>query len=98
VSAQPSKYRFLPIDAFSPAPASDFKLRSFSGSKESQLHNYEDVKPFLDGIDRDLHPGALSTHGRAIADGLPSSRPRPPSDALGAATSPARSRSPAAAW
>jgi Asp/Glu/hydantoin racemase len=63
VSTQPSKYRFLLINAFSLAPGSDFKLRSFSGPKESQLYNYEDVKPFLEGIDWDLHPGAPSTHG-----------------------------------
>ena len=58
-----SKYRFLLINAFSLAPGSDFKLRSFSGPKETQLYNYEDVKPFLEGIDWDLHPGAPATHG-----------------------------------
>ena len=58
-----NKYRFLLINAFSLAPGSDFKLRSFSGPKETQLYNYEDVKPFLDGIDWDLHPGAPATHG-----------------------------------
>ena len=34
MSAEPSKYRFLLINAFSLAPGSDFKLRSFSGPKE----------------------------------------------------------------
>ena len=42
MSAQPSRYRFLLINAFSLAPGSDFTLRSFSGSKESQLYNYEE--------------------------------------------------------
>ncbi len=60
---QPSKYRFLLINAFSLKPGSEFRLRSFSGPKETQLHNYDDVKPFLAGIDWDLHPGAPSTHG-----------------------------------
>ena len=63
VSAEPSKYRFLLINAFSLAPGSDFRLRAFDGPKETQLHNYEDVKPFLAGIDWDLHPGAPATHG-----------------------------------
>jgi allantoin racemase len=63
VSAEPSKYRFLLINAFSLQPGGEFRLRSFAGPKESQLYNYEDVKPFLAGIDWDLHPGAASTHG-----------------------------------
>ena len=63
MSAEPSKYRFLLINAFSLAPGSEFRLRAFDGPKETQLHNYEDVKPFLAGIDWDLHPGAPSTHG-----------------------------------
>src|SRR6185436_20383520 len=63
VSAAPSKYRFLLINAFSLQPGSEFRLRSFAGPKESQLYNYEDVKPFREGIDWDLHPGALATHG-----------------------------------
>ena len=63
MSAESSKYRFLLINAFSLAPGSEFRLRAFDGPKETQLHNYEDVKPFLAGIDWDLHPGAPSTHG-----------------------------------
>ena len=58
-----SKYRFLLINAFSLAPASDFQLRSFSGPKETQLYNYQDLKPFLAHIDWELHPGAPTTHG-----------------------------------
>ena len=49
VTAQPSKYRFLLINAFSLAPGNDFQMRSFSGPKETQIYNYEDVKPFLAG-------------------------------------------------
>ena len=63
MSAEPSKYRFLLINAFSLPPGGDFKLRAFDGPKEQQLYNYEDVKPFLEGIDWDLHPGAAATHG-----------------------------------
>ena len=50
MSAAPSKYRFLLINAFSLQPGSEFQLRSFSGAKELQLYNYEDVNPFLEGI------------------------------------------------
>jgi Asp/Glu/hydantoin racemase len=63
VTAQPSKYRFLLINAFSLAPGNDFQMRSFSGPKETQLYNYEHVKPFLADVDWDLHPGAPTTHG-----------------------------------
>ena len=60
---QPSKYRFLLINAFSLAPGNDFQMRSFSGPKETQIYNYEDVKPFLADVDWDLNPGAPATHG-----------------------------------
>ena len=46
-----SKYRFLLINAFSLAPGNDFQLRSFTGPKETQIYNYEDLKPFLADID-----------------------------------------------
>jgi len=58
VTATPSKYRFLLINAFSPPPGSDFQLRSASGPKETQILNYEGLKPFLADVDWDLHPGA----------------------------------------
>src|SRR5471030_1127032 len=58
-----SKYRFLLINAFSLAPGSEFQLRSFTGPKETQIYNYQDVAPFLEGVDWDLHPGARATHG-----------------------------------
>ena len=38
-------------------------MRSFTGPKETQVYNYEDLKPFLADIDWDLHPGARATHG-----------------------------------
>jgi allantoin racemase len=58
-----SKYRFLLINAFSLAPGNDFQMRSFTGPKETQVYNYEDLKPFLADIDWELHPGARTTHG-----------------------------------
>jgi allantoin racemase len=63
VTAQLAKYRFLLINAFSLAPGNDFQMRSFSGPKETQIYNYEDVKRFLADIDWDLNPGAPTTHG-----------------------------------
>ena len=63
MTAPTLKYRFLLINAFSLAPGNDFQMRSFTGPKETQLYNYQDVKPFLEGIDWDLHPGAPTTHG-----------------------------------
>ena len=63
MTVQPSKYRFLLINAFSLAPGNDFQMRSFSGPKETQVYNYEDLKPFLADIDWDLSPGAPATHG-----------------------------------
>ena len=63
MTAQPSKYRFLLINAFSLAPGNDFAMRSYTGPKETQVYNYEDVKRFLADIDWDLNPGAPTTHG-----------------------------------
>ena len=63
MTAQLAKYRFLLINAFSLAPGNDFQMRSFSGPKETQIYNYEDVKPFLADVDWDLNPGAPATHG-----------------------------------
>ena len=58
-----SKYRFHLINAFSLSESSSFRLRSFKGPKESIIYNYQDVAPFLEGIEWDVHPGAPSTHG-----------------------------------
>lgn len=58
-----SWYRFLLINAFSLGPGAGFELCSFTDPKEAQLYNCEDLKPFLDGIDWNLHPGARARHG-----------------------------------
>ncbi|MCC7276515.1 MAG: hypothetical protein IT561_27880 [Alphaproteobacteria bacterium] len=57
------RFRFLLINAFSLAEGTGFQMRAFSGSRESQLHNYRDVAPFLADVDWDVHSGAPSTHG-----------------------------------
>ena len=58
-----TKFRFLLINAFSLPEGSIFQMRSFSGPKETQLHNYKDIAPFLADVEWDLHPGARATHG-----------------------------------
>ena len=62
-TASAGKYRFLLINAFSLAEGSSFQMRAYDGSKESQLHNYRDVAPFLADVEWDVHTGARSTHG-----------------------------------
>jgi allantoin racemase len=63
MAASAKKYRFLLINAFSLAEGSGFQMRSFSGSREGQLHNYRDVVPFLEDVEWDVHSGARATHG-----------------------------------
>lgn len=63
MSSPKSKYRFLLINAFSLSQNSPFKLRSFSGSRESMVYNYENVARYLEDVDWDVHPGAPATHG-----------------------------------
>ena len=57
-SGTASRFRFLLINAFSLTEGSSFQMRAYDGSKESQLHNYRDVAPFLAGVDWDVHTGA----------------------------------------
>jgi allantoin racemase len=61
--AEPSKYRFLLIHAFSLPPTSKFLHRPVEGPKETRLPNYERVKQFLDGIDWELHQGPMAPFG-----------------------------------
>ena len=63
MSSGVKKYRFHLINAFSLSESSSFKLRAYRGSKESIIYNYEDVAPFLDDVEWDVHPGARATHG-----------------------------------
>ena len=58
-----ARYRFHLINAFSLSEASTFRLRAYQGDREKILYNYDDVAPFLEGIEWDVHPGAPSTHG-----------------------------------
>lgn len=63
MTARPSPYRFLLINAFSLPPGSGFQMRPAEGPKEVRLYNHADVAPVLAGVDWDLHDGALATHG-----------------------------------
>jgi len=38
-------------------------MRSYSGSKETMIHNYQDVAPSLEGVDWEVDTGARTTHG-----------------------------------
>ena len=58
-----SKYRFQLINAFRLSPNAGFRLRAYDGPKESLVYNFQDVAPYLDGVNWDVHPGALATHG-----------------------------------
>ncbi|MCC6531239.1 MAG: hypothetical protein IT531_01705 [Burkholderiales bacterium] len=58
-----SKYRLLLIHAFSMPPGSKFLHRPVEGPKESRLPNYDLVKPMLEGIEWDLHPGPMAPYG-----------------------------------
>ena len=58
-----SKYRFLLINAFRLSPNAGFRLRAYDGPKESLVYNFQDVAPYLEGVEWDVNPGALATHG-----------------------------------
>ena len=63
VTSPSAKFRFLLINAFSLSENAVFQLRSFTGNKESMLHNYADVAPFLADVQWEVDPGAPSSHG-----------------------------------
>jgi Asp/Glu/hydantoin racemase len=58
-----SRYRFLLIHAFQLPASSPYLHRPITGPKEQCLPNYELVKPVLDGVEWDLHPGPLAPYG-----------------------------------
>jgi allantoin racemase len=58
-----TKYRFRLINAFKLSPNAGFKLRAYDGPRETLVYNYDDVAPYLDGVQWDVDPGALATHG-----------------------------------
>jgi hypothetical protein len=58
-----SRYRFLLIHAFQLPASSPYLHRPITGPKEQCLPNYELVKPVLEGVEWELHPGPLAPYG-----------------------------------
>ena len=58
-----TRYRFLLIHAFSLPPSSPYLHRPIDGPKEARLPNHDLVKPVLEGIEWDLHPGPQAPYG-----------------------------------
>src|SRR5690625_12488 len=56
-------YRFLFISAFDLPATGRYSMRPRSGPKESRLMNYEELKPALQNVDWELHPGPTAPHG-----------------------------------
>jgi Asp/Glu/hydantoin racemase len=57
------KYRFLLIQAFHLPETSQHLHRPVTGPKEQRLMNYDNVRPLLEDVEWDLHPGPLATYG-----------------------------------
>ncbi len=61
--AEIKKFRFLLIHAFRlPKTAKCFTL-PVDGPKETMLMNYDSIKPLLEDVEWDIHPGPLATYG-----------------------------------
>jgi Asp/Glu/hydantoin racemase len=60
---QPARYRFLLISAFSLPEGANYRMRAFRGKKMDMLLNGERLAPMLEGVEWEVHPGALATHG-----------------------------------
>jgi len=56
-------YRFLLIQAFHLPKDSQYLHRPVEGPKETRLMNFEHVKPLLEDVEWDMHPGPLATYG-----------------------------------
>jgi Asp/Glu/hydantoin racemase len=61
--SEPGRYRFLLIHAFSLPETSPYLHRPLQGPKEQRLPNHELLKPLLDTIEWELHPGPLAPYG-----------------------------------
>lgn len=57
------KVRFLLIQAFRLPKDSEYHHRAVEGPKEAQLMNYDNVKPLLEDVEWELHPGPLAPYG-----------------------------------
>ena len=61
--AEINKFRFLLIHAFRlPKTARCFTL-PVDGPKETMLMNYDSIRPLLEDVEWDIHPGPLATYG-----------------------------------
>lgn len=63
MSDENKKYRFLLIHAFTLPATSQYLHRPLDGPKEARLPNYELVKPVLDDVEWEVHPGPLAPYG-----------------------------------
>lgn len=58
-----SKYRFLMIQGFRLPADSPFLHRKLDGPKEETVMDYPILAPLLEGVDWDVHGGAITTYG-----------------------------------
>ena len=57
------RYRFLLIQAFHLPKDSQYVHRPMEGPKETRLMNFENVKPLLEDVEWEVHPGPLASYG-----------------------------------
>jgi Asp/Glu/hydantoin racemase len=57
------KFRFLLIQAFHLPKTSKYLQRPVEGPKETRLMNYDNIKPLLEDVEWDVHPGPLAPYG-----------------------------------
>lgn len=58
-----SRYRFLMIQAFRLPETSPYLHRKLTGPKETTVMNYQAIAPLLEGVEWDVHGGAITTYG-----------------------------------
>lgn len=58
-----SKYRFLMIQGFRLPANSPFLHRKLTGTKKETVMDYPILAPLLEGVDWDVHGGAITTYG-----------------------------------
>jgi len=57
------KFRFLLIQAFHLPKTSHYLQRPVEGPRETRLMNYDNIKPLLEDVEWDVHPGPLAPYG-----------------------------------
>jgi len=63
MTATPSRYRFLLIQGFRLPADSPYLHRKLDGPKEQTVMDYPILAPMLEGVDWEVHGGALTTYG-----------------------------------